>query len=106
MAFETWYVMEDGSVANPRLIKRGADGKLVHKDGRKVAYASHGPRSRMVNLDEPVEAAPIVEEAAPEPEAAPVEEKAEKEAPASGDREMVAEKPKPAPKRTYKTRGR
>lgn len=38
MPHETWYVLEDGS-----------DGRLVHKDGRAVAYAPHGPRSRSVD---------------------------------------------------------
>jgi hypothetical protein len=49
--FETWYVMEDGSCGDPREIKRDADGKLVHRDGRKVAYAPHGPRSRSVDAE-------------------------------------------------------
>jgi hypothetical protein len=52
MTRETWYVLETGEVADPRQIKVGADGKLCHKDGRKVAYAPHGPRSRSVNVDE------------------------------------------------------
>jgi hypothetical protein len=49
---KTWYVMEDGSNGDPREIATGADGILVHKDGRKVAYAPHGPRSCGVDLDE------------------------------------------------------
>ncbi len=48
---ETWYVMEDGSAGDPREITAGDDGKLVHADGRKVAYAAHGPRSRGVDPD-------------------------------------------------------
>lgn len=52
MPVETWYVMEDGSVGDPRWISYGADGKLVHNDGRKVAYAPHGPRSRGVDTGE------------------------------------------------------
>lgn len=47
---ETWYVMEDGSAGDPRAIAPGKDGRLVHKDGRKVAYAPHGPRSRSVDV--------------------------------------------------------
>lgn len=45
---ETWYVMADGTVGDPREIRAGADGLLRHKDGRAVAYAPHGPRSRSV----------------------------------------------------------
>lgn len=47
---ETWYVMEDGSAGDPRAIAPGKDGRLVHKDGRKVAYAPHGPRSRSIDV--------------------------------------------------------
>lgn len=42
---ETWYVMEDGSVGDPRDISSDEDGVLRHVDGRVVAYAPHGPRS-------------------------------------------------------------
>jgi hypothetical protein len=48
---ETWYVMEDGSVADPKFIVTGEDGTLRHEDGRKVAYAPHGPRSRGVDAE-------------------------------------------------------
>lgn len=51
MPVETWYVLETGEVANPRDVRTNADGVLVHKDGRKVAYAPHGPRSRSVDTD-------------------------------------------------------
>ena len=47
----TWYVLEDGSVGDPSLISSDKDGVLRHKDGRAVAYAPHGPRSRMVDVD-------------------------------------------------------
>lgn len=43
---ETWYVMEDGSVGDPREIGPDKDGLLRHKDGRAVKYASYGPVSR------------------------------------------------------------
>lgn len=43
---ETWYVMEDGSVGDPLAISLDKAGILRHKDGRAVAYAAHGPRSR------------------------------------------------------------
>ncbi len=52
MRRETWYVMEDGSCANPRDISRDQNGKFVHRDGRKVAYAPHGPRTRGVDVGE------------------------------------------------------
>lgn len=79
---ETWYVMEDGSAGDPAEIGFGADGKLAHKDGRKVAYRPDGitPRSRGVDAD--------AERA-----------KAEKPKP-TVTRELTAEKPK----RGYKTR--
>lgn len=71
---ETWYILEDGSCGDPREIKPDADGVLRHKDGRAVAYATHGPRSRGVD---------------PESERAKYK-----------TREVKAE----TPKRTYKTR--
>lgn len=48
---ETWYVMEDGSAGDPREIAPGKNGKLVHRDGRAVAYGPYGPRSRGVDAD-------------------------------------------------------
>lgn len=44
--------MEDGSVGDPREVAADAKGVLRHKDGRAVAYAPHGPRSRMVGPQE------------------------------------------------------
>lgn len=49
--FETWYIMEDGSSGDPREIAPDKSGKLAHSDGRKVAYAPHGPRSRSVDAE-------------------------------------------------------
>lgn len=46
---ETWYVMADGSVGDPRDVRPGADGVLRHKNGTAVDYRPHGPRSRMVD---------------------------------------------------------
>ena len=43
---ETWYVMEDDSIGDPRLIRPDDSGALRHADGRSVAYAAHGPRTR------------------------------------------------------------
>lgn len=48
---ETWYVMEDGSVADPREVAPDKSGRLRHEDGRAVAYAPHGPRSRSIDPD-------------------------------------------------------
>lgn len=73
----TWYVMEDGSCCDPADIAPDDNGILRHSDGRAVAYAPHGPRSRSV-----------------EPEGEPQRKTA-------ASREMRPEKPKPA----YKTRG-
>lgn len=54
MKTETWYVMEDGSMGDPREVSPGEDGLLRHKDGRVVAYAPHGPRSRSIDPQEEV----------------------------------------------------
>jgi len=76
---ETWYVLEDGSSGDPRDVRPGPDGRLMHKDGRAVAYAPHGPRTRSVD---PAEMS--------------------RDVTAADDREM-----KPAPSgRGYRTRGR
>lgn len=40
--FDTWYVLEDGSIGDPLDIAAGEDGKLAHKDGRKVKYRPDG----------------------------------------------------------------
>lgn len=63
---QTWYVMTDESYGDPAEILTGENGKLVHKDGRKVAYAPHGPRSRSIDVDaEGVKAAPKREAVSP-----------------------------------------
>lgn len=62
---ETWYVLDDGSAADPREVAPDKAGVLRHKDGRAVAYAPHGPRSR--SLD------PEAERAKTKPKAAPTE---------------------------------
>lgn len=49
---ETWYLMADGSAGDPREVAPDAKGVLCHKDGRKVAYREHGPRSISVDPDE------------------------------------------------------
>jgi hypothetical protein len=51
MSAETWYVLESGEVGDPHEIEPDDKGVLRHKDGRAVAYAPHGPRSRSVDAD-------------------------------------------------------
>lgn len=60
MNAETWYVLVDDNPADPRDVRRGDDGLLRHKDGRAVAYASHGPRTRSVDADTLRAAAAVV----------------------------------------------
>ncbi len=100
---ETWYVMADGSVGDPREIRAGADGVLRHSDGRAVSYAPHGPRSRSIDVDavrarapEPVD--PVVPPTA-EPPARDVTA-AEGDKPAGADREIKPSGNGP----TYRTR--
>lgn len=49
---ETWYVTTDNSAVDPHEVTAGKDGKLMHKDGRKVAYRPDGvtPRSRSIDV--------------------------------------------------------
>lgn len=51
MPIETWYVMDDNSVADPSAVAPDAKGVLRHKDGRAVAYRPDGlgPRTRSVD---------------------------------------------------------
>lgn len=106
MSAETWYVMEDGSCGDPREVAVGRDGKLRHKDGRAVAYAPHGPRSR--SIDPAAERAKAAATAAARKSAtasiAAASEAREltagKAVSAAADREM-----KPAAGKTYQTRG-
>lgn len=49
---ETWYVLEDGSSADPRKVAPDDKGVMRHENGMAVAIGSHGnPRSRGVELD-------------------------------------------------------
>lgn len=101
---QTWYVMADGTYGDPREISAGADGVLRHSDGRAVAYAPHGPRSRSVDVDAVRAKAPEpVAPVAPAPTEPPARDvtAAEDDKPAAADREM-----KPSGNgRTYRTRG-
>lgn len=109
---DTWYVMTDGSVGDPAEISPDKDGVLTHKDGRKVAYAPHGPRSRSVDTTSAPKRKPFGGkgdhdgDGRPGGAKRPVEPVAEADdisSPAeslSEARDMTAEKPK----RGYKTR--
>lgn len=83
MPRETWYILEDGSVGDPRDVSCEASGRLVHKSGVAVAVGPHGPRSRGVNT----------EEVAPKPAPKKIERKpkADRDVSADDDREMKAE---------------
>lgn len=86
MPRETWYVLEDGTVGDPRDVSRDADGRLFHKSGAFVAVGPHGPRSRGVDPATMAKPAPK-----------PVDQ--EKEAPPASDRHM-----KPGKGAKYATR--
>lgn len=65
---ETWYVLEDGSVGDPDEVAPDKDGVRRHKNGRAVAMAPHGPRSRSVDAEvERAKAKPAATEAADKP---------------------------------------
>lgn len=104
---ETWYIMEDGSAGDPAEISYGKDGKLAHKDGRKVAYRPDGetPRSRGVDADaeRAKKAAPKVKPVEPKAEEPPVVDpdgNLPSEEATTETRDLTAEKPK----RGYRTR--
>jgi hypothetical protein len=48
---ETWYVLEDGSVADPNECEPDQNGRLAHKRGL-VAMRGQAYSSRGVNADE------------------------------------------------------
>jgi hypothetical protein len=93
---ETCYVLEDGSVAHPRDVKRDAQGALHHIDGRAVAMRGDVPRTRSVDVEALQKAAAEKAEAAKA--AASDAKRAAAETAAAKD--MKPEEPK----RTYKTR--
>jgi hypothetical protein len=50
---DTWYVLEDGSSADPREVSPDGKGVLRAKSGAAVAVGDHGnPRTRGVEVDE------------------------------------------------------
>jgi hypothetical protein len=107
---ETWYVLEDGELADPRDVVTGDRDLLYHKDGRPVAYREHGPRSRGVDPEEERAKAVEKRKAAKAARREAEEREAEanrpavREAPAVEDRELTAERPPERVKRPYKTR--
>jgi hypothetical protein len=82
---ETWYILEDGTPADPAHVAPDESGRLVHKNGMAVAVGPYGPRSTGVDPDEERAKA----EAVADPE------------PGTVKAEAVAERPR----RPYKTRG-
>lgn len=49
---ETWYVLEDGTYADPNECSTDEAGKLVHKSGVAVAMRGQVPSSRGVDPEE------------------------------------------------------
>lgn len=47
---ETWYVLENGAVADPAEVMAGEDGVLRHRDGVAVAMRGDVPRSRSIDV--------------------------------------------------------
>lgn len=85
---ETWYVLEDGSVADPNECACDEAGVLRHQSGAAVAMNGHVPKSRGVD-DADAERAKAKE---PAPKLEPKVET--KEAPKPGNRELKAGKAK------------
>lgn len=52
MTRETWYVLENGTVANPREVALDPSGVLRHSSGVAVEMRGEVPRSRGVDPDE------------------------------------------------------
>jgi hypothetical protein len=95
MTYETWYVLDDGSVGDPHQIVRDAFGVLRHRDGRVVAYGPHGPRSRG-HVDAAAERIKVKAET----EAAAKNSAAQADDAALSSKDMKPDEPK----RSYKTR--
>lgn len=92
---ETWYVLEDGSVADPSECATDEKGlNLTHKSGVKVAMKGEVPHSRGVDVDPDRKAAS--DSAPPKPAA--------KVAKAPANRELKPKKPAAKKKPGYETR--
>lgn len=88
MERETWYVLEDGTSADPAEVAPDKKGDLMHKSGVRVAMRGDVPSTRGVD--------PEAERAKSKGKA-----KAESKPAPKSDRQMVAEEGS----QTYKTRG-
>lgn len=96
MARETWYVLEDGSVADPIEVAPDNDGALRHIGGKAVAMRRHDcPSSRSVDAD--AERAKLAILAGVK---SPNDARQDLGLPPVGTKDMKAEQPK----RGYKTR--
>ena len=89
--YATWYVLDDGSVADPNEVAPDDSGVLRHRNGVAVAMGLYGARSRGVNLDDPTAGGVTV---------AAVRAPQKKAAPPQRDRQMKAGDAGP----TYETR--
>lgn len=100
---ETWYVLEDGTSADPNEVAPDDAGVLRHKDGLAVAVGPHGHLSRGVNVEDEraraIRAGEISPNSAREMAGLPAIE-----AP-SDTKDMQAEKPRRAYKRRDVTAG-
>lgn len=77
---DTWYVLEDGSSADPRQVAPDDKGVLRHSNGMAVAIGAHGNhRSRGVDVDQ-------------KGDLIGKEVKVEEKKPAAKDRQVKAEK--------------
>jgi hypothetical protein len=72
---ETWYLLEDGSVADPREVSPDAAGKLRHKNGVYVAMRGDAYSSR--GVDPEAERATAKSKAKADPQPKNKEEKPE-----------------------------
>lgn len=97
MSTETWYVLEDESVADPHEVVH-KDGRLQHKDGRAVAHAPHGPRTRSVDAD--AERSKVAKRFPKAPDRAPAKSPEERQSPSYERRDMKPE----SSAQLYKTR--
>lgn len=104
---ETWYVLEDGRVADPNDVVTDEKGTLAHKDGLAVAMRGDIPHSRSVDADVEranIAAAADAAKAKADADAAKTKAKADAEGskakPAGKDREIKAD----TDAKTYETR--
>lgn len=98
---ETWYVLENGNVADPSECAPAENGALVHASGVKVAMrAADCPMSRSVDPDAERAKAETTKESAKKPVLDPDSNEPSDKAKPTETRDLAAEKPK----RGYQTR--